>query len=183
MKEAYNIGLDIGTSSVGYAMTDEKGRLLRFHKRPAYGSVLFEEAQTAKERRQKRSARRRLARRRKRIKLLQALVAPDVCAADPEFFLRMNESFLWAEDSKYEKFYAKLPKALFVDGTVSVETLPTIYHIRNELVKSTKQADIRYVYLAMHHIIKYRGHFLMEGQTLSDIGAEAPQRCRSCWNC
>lgn len=176
MKEVYNIGLDIGTSSVGYAMTDEKGRLLRFHKRPTYGSVLFEEAQTAKERRQKRSARRRLARRRKRIKLLQALVAPDVCAADPEFFLRMNESFLWAEDSKYEKFYAKLPKALFVDGTVSVETLPTIYHIRNELVKSTKQADIRYVYLAMHHIIKYRGHFLMEGQTLSDIGAEAPQK-------
>lgn len=176
MKEAYNIGLDIGTSSVGYAMTDEKGRLLRFHKRPAYGSVLFEEAQTAKERRQKRSARRRLARRRKRIKLLQALVAPDVCAADPAFFLRMNESFLWAEDSKYEKLYAKLPKALFVDGTVSVETLPTIYHIRNELVKSTKQADIRYVYLAMHHIIKYRGHFLMEGQTLSDIGAEAPQK-------
>lgn len=176
MKEAYNIGLDIGTSSVGYAMTDEKGRLLRFHKRPTYGSVLFEEAQTAKERRQKRSARRRLARRRKRIKLLQALVAPDVCAADPAFFLRMNESFLWAEDSKYEKLYAKLPKALFVDGTVSVETLPTIYHIRNELVKSTKQADIRYVYLAMHHIIKYRGHFLMEGQTLSDIGAEAPQK-------
>ena len=176
MKEVYNIGLDIGTSSVGYAMTDEKGRLLRFHKRPTYGSVLFEEAQTAKERRQKRSARRRLARRRKRIKLLQALVAPDVCAADPAFFLRMNESFLWAEDSKYEKLYAKLPKALFVDGTVSVETLPTIYHIRNELVKSTKQADIRYVYLAMHHIIKYRGHFLMEGQTLSDIGAEAPQK-------
>ena len=63
-----------------------------------------------------------------------------------------------------------------MDGTVSVETLPTIYHIRNELVKSTKQADIRYVYLAMHHIIKYRGHFLMEGQTLSDIGAEAPQK-------
>lgn len=176
MKEVYNIGLDIGTSSVGYAMTDEKGRLLRFHKRPTYGSVLFEEAQTAKERRVKRSTRRRLARRRKRIKLLQALVAPDVCAADPAFFLRMNESFLWAEDSKYEKFYAKLPKALFVDGTVSVETLPTIYHIRNELVKSTKQADIRYVYLAMHHIIKYRGHFLMEGQTLSDIGAEAPQK-------
>lgn len=176
MKEVYNIGLDIGTSSVGYAMTDEKGRLLRFHKRPTYGSILFEEAQTAKERRQKRSARRRLARRRKRIKLLQALVAPDVCAADPEFFLRMNESFLWAEDSKYEKFYAKLPKTLFIDGTVSVEELPTIYHIRNELVKSTKQADIRYVYLAMHHIIKYRGHFLMEGQTLSDIGAEAPQK-------
>lgn len=176
MKEVYNIGLDIGTSSVGYAMTDEKGRLLRFHKRPTYGSVLFEEAQTAKERRVNRSTRRRLARQRKRIKLLQALVAPDVCAADPAFFLRMNESFLWAEDSKYEKFYAKLPKALFVDGTVSVETLPTIYHIRNELVKSTKQADIRYVYLAMHHIIKYRGLFLMEGQTLSDIGAEAPQK-------
>ena len=96
----------------------------------------------------------------------------------------MNRSY-GQKDSKYEKFYAKkLPKALFVDGTVSVETLPTIYHIRNELVKSTKQADIRYVYLAMHHIIKYRGHFLMEGQTLSDIGAgSTAKRCRSCWNC
>lgn len=186
MEKVYNIGLDIGTNSVGYAMTDEKGRLLRYHKRPTYGSVLFEEAQTAKERKLNRSTRRRLARRRNRIKLLQGLVAPDVCAADPEFFLRMNESFLWAEDSEYEKFYAKLPSALFVDGSVSVGTshsdAPTIYHIRNELVNGTKQADIRYVYLAMHHIIKYRGHFLMEGQTLSDIGADAPQEMQKLLN-
>lgn len=180
MKKVYNIGLDIGTNSVGYAMTDEKGRLLRFHKRPTYGSVLFEEAQTAKDRRVSRSTRRRLARRHNRVKLLQMLVEPDVCAVDPEFFLRLNESFLWAEDSKYENFYAKLPKALFVDGSVSVgkfrSDAPTIYHIRKELVNSTKQADIRYVYLAMHHIIKYRGHFLMEGQTLSDVGEEAPEK-------
>ncbi len=182
MKKVYNIGLDIGTSSVGYAMTDEKGRLLRFHKRPTYGSVLFEEAQTAEKRRVSRSRRRRLARRHNRIKLLQMLVEPDVRAVDPEFFLRTNESFLWAKDSKYENFYAKLPKALFVDGSVSVGNFrsdaPTIYHIRKELVNSTKQADIRYVYLAMHHIIKYRGHFLMEGQTLSDVGEEATEKMK-----
>ncbi len=180
MKKVYNIGLDIGTNSVGYAMTDEKGRLLRFHKRPTYGSVLFDEAQTAKKRRVNRSTRRRLARRHNRIDLLQKQVEPDVLAADPDFFHRMDASFLWAEDSKYENFYEKLPKALFVDGSVSVGAFrsdaPTIYHIRQALVNSTKQADIRYVYLAMHHIIKYRGHFLMEGQTLSDIGREAPQK-------
>ena len=43
----------------------------------------------------------------------------------------------------------------------------TIYHLRYALIHSQKQADIRYVYLALHHIIKYRGNFLFEGQSLS----------------
>ena len=40
---------------------------------------------------------------------------------------------------------------------------PTIYHLRNYLVNTKEKVDIRLVYLAIHHIIKYRGNFLYEG--------------------
>ncbi|MHA8263633.1 type II CRISPR RNA-guided endonuclease Cas9 [Lactobacillaceae bacterium Melli_B3] len=37
---------------------------------------------------------------------------------------------------------------------------PTIYHLRNALIHEHKQFDLRAIYLAMHHIVKYRGNFL-----------------------
>ena len=43
---------------------------------------------------------------------------------------------------------------------------PTIYHLRKYLMYTDEKPDIRLVYLAIHHIIKYRGHFLFE--TTSD---------------
>lgn len=182
MERIYSIALDIGTNSVGYAVVDEQGRLLHDHKRPMYGSILFDKVETAADRRNKRSMRRRLERKKERIKLLQALVSLDVCAVDPDFFHRLNESFLWPEDCTYDKLNLKLPKALFVDGSVSVGSFrsdaPTIYHIRKALMESERQADIRYVYLAMHHVIKYRGHFLFEGQPLSQLSDQAPETMR-----
>ncbi len=176
MSKSYSIALDIGTNSVGYAAVDENGRLLRYHKRPMYGSVIFDQAEPAKERRESRSARRRLARKRNRTRELQDLVFADMEKIDPDFFHRMDESFLLPEDCQYDKLYLKLPKALFADGSVSVGSYgadaPTIYHIRKALAESDKQADLRYVYLAMHHIIKYRGNFLMEGQQMVQLNAE-----------
>ena len=41
---------------------------------------------------------------------------------------------------------------------------PTIYHLRNDLINKDKKFDIRLVYLAIHHIIKYRGSFLVQGE-------------------
>lgn len=41
---------------------------------------------------------------------------------------------------------------------------PTIYHLRKALCESTEKADPRLIYLALHHIVKYRGNFLYEGQ-------------------
>lgn len=176
MSKSYSIALDIGTNSVGYAAVDENGKLLRYHKRPMYGSVIFDEAHTAADRRTSRSARRRLARKRNRTRELQDLVFADMEKIDPDFFHRMDESFLLPEDCRYDKLYLKLPKALFEDGSVSVGSYgadaPTIYHIRKALAESNKQADLRYVYLAMHHIIKYRGNFLMEGQQMVQLNAE-----------
>lgn len=178
MKE-YCIGLDIGTSSVGWAMTDTSGQLLSYHKRSTYGATLFEEAEPAKERRTKRSTRRRLDRREQRIDWLQALMEQDVCAVDPDFFHKMNEAFLQQNERVYSSIFSSLPKAVYVDGTVSTGSTgsdaPTIYHIRRLLSSGEKQADIRYVYLAIHHIIKYRGHFLLEGEDMGSLNGETPE--------
>ena len=176
----YCIGLDIGTNSTGYAMTDMNGRLLKHHKRSTFGAVLFDQASPAKDRRLARSARRRLDRREQRIDLLQWLLSDEIAKKDPEFFLRLNESFLQEDERKYPLLYGTLPVSVWTDGSPfampdgtplldqnrKIRTFPTIYHLRHALMHTSKQADIRYIYLAMHHIIKYRGNFLMEGQTL-----------------
>ena len=162
----YCIGLDIGTNSTGWAMTDTDGKLLKHQKRSTFGAVLFDEANPAAERRMHRSARRRLDRREQRIDTLQALIAPDISKVDEIFFQRLNESFLQEDDRKYPLLYGTLPASIWVDG--QKDPMPTIYHIRRALAVSDKQADIRYVYLAIHHIIKYRGHFLLEGETLEE---------------
>ena len=165
-KKDYCIGLDIGTNSTGYAMTDLEGYLLKHKKRSTFGAVLFEDAQTAADRRMHRSARRRLDRREQRINLLQELMEPCVLPVDPSFFLRMNETFLQEEDRELELLSETLPESVWTDGSES--NVPTIYHLRQMLIEADKQADIRYVYLALHHIIKYRGNFLMEGETLDE---------------
>ena len=64
----YNIGLDIGTGSVGWCLTDENGYLLKVNRKgnngntyrnSAWGVRLFESADTAADCRIKRSTRRR----------------------------------------------------------------------------------------------------------------------------
>lgn len=56
----YYVGLDIGTDSVGYAVANETYDLCKFKGEPMWGVTLFDEAQTANERRTFRTARRRL---------------------------------------------------------------------------------------------------------------------------
>ena len=67
----YYLGLDIGTDSVGYAVTDKEYNLLKFHGNDAWGSNIFEAASLSDERRSFRSGRRRLDRRQQRILDLQ----------------------------------------------------------------------------------------------------------------
>lgn len=62
-KRGYYLGLDIGTDSIGYAVTDEQYHLLRFHGNDVWGSHVFDSASLCDERRGFRSARRRLDRR------------------------------------------------------------------------------------------------------------------------
>ena len=84
MKGEYYLGLDMGSSSVGWAVTNEKYEILRAHGKTLWGVRLFDSAQTAEERRGFRTAKRRLDRRNWRIELLQKIFAED-----PAFFCRI----------------------------------------------------------------------------------------------
>ncbi len=167
----YFIGLDMGTGSVGWAVTDPQYRVLRRHGKSLWGVRLFESAETAEERRMFRTARRRLDRRGWRINILQELFAEEISKVDPGFYLRMKESKYYPEDKRQEDGTCpELPYTLFADADYTDKDyhkeFPTIYHLRKYLMETTEMPDIRLVYLAMHHMMKHRGHFLLSG----DIG-------------
>ena len=96
--KSYYLGLDIGTDSVGYAVTDEQYQLIKFHGEPAWGATVFDEASLNGERRSFRTARRRLDRRQQRVKLIQELFSPEVEKVDPRFFIRQQESYLYRDE-------------------------------------------------------------------------------------
>lgn len=175
----YNIGLDIGTGSVGWCLTDNNGHLLKINRKgdngktyrnSAWGVRLFESANTAADCRIKRSTRRRYNRRRTRIIELRKIMSDMIMPIDPNFYARLDEAFLWNED-KSDK--AKAPFLLFNDKKLYdikyYTDYPTIYHLRKYLLETKEKADPRFIYLALHHMMKYRGHFLYEGQTFEAI--------------
>ena len=125
------------------------------------GSTAFESADTAAARREFRSTRRRYDRRKQRINLLQKEFKDEIFKVDPNFFIKMKESF-FREDDKENKTVtiSKEEKNKIKDY---YKKYPTIYHLRNHLINSEKEEDIRLVYLAIHHIIKNRGNFLYSG--------------------
>lgn len=85
MFKDYYVGLDIGTSSVGWAVTDESYNVLKFNSKKMWGVRLFDEAKVAEERRTFRGARRRLDRKKERINLLQDFFAEEIAKVDPNF--------------------------------------------------------------------------------------------------
>lgn len=160
----YYVGLDVGTDSVGWAATDEDYNLLRLKGKDAFGANLFSMASTAKARRLLRTSKRRTARRKYRIQLLNEILAEPISRKDPDFFPRLANSNLHWEDKKGVKGHAvvfptKKEEAQFY------KDFPTIWHLRKALVAGDQKAykDIRLVYMGIHHIVKYRGNFLKEG--------------------
>ena len=169
----YYIGLDCGTNSIGFAVTDTDYNLLKAKHKDMWGAHLFDTAATAQERRTYRNARKRLHRRNERIKLLQSIFAEEVAKIDPTFFLRLNESALWKEDRSTDN---QQPFSLFNDNNFTDKEFldrkkgyPTIYHLRKALIEETAPKDPRLVYLALHHIVKNRGHFLFPGDNLASV--------------
>lgn len=168
----YYIGVDIGTNSVGWAVIDENGNLLKKGKHHLWGSRLFDQAQTAQNRRNYRSSRRRYNKRKERIRLLQMIMSDMVLEVDSSFFIRLEKTtFLDKEDKKaILKDNYKMNYNLFCDEDYNdkdyFKVYPTIYHLRKKLCECDEKADPRLIYLALHHIVKYRGNFLYEGQEL-----------------
>lgn len=167
----YYIGLDVGTNSVGWAVTDPEYNVLRFKGNSMWGARLFEEAKPAADRRAARIARRRLERRKQRLLYLEEFFSAEIGKSDPLFFRRLHESALFPDD----KTVGTGKYTLFNDPDFTdrdyLRRYPTVYHLRSELVHSSEPHDPRLVFLALHHIIKHRGHFLYE---TSENGDECP---------
>ena len=163
----YNIGLDIGVGSVGWCVTDENGKMLKKGNRNLWGSRIFNEANPAQQTRIFRGARRRLDRRKERIRFLQSMLQEDIEKEYPNFFPMLRESSLDFEDKMTAMSISNKKYNLFSDTTMTdtkyYKEFPTIYHLRKYLVDTDEKVDIRLVYLAIHHILKYRGNFLYEG--------------------
>lgn len=157
----YYLGLDMGTSSVGWAVTDEKYQLLKAKGKDMWGIREFDEAQPSVERRTHRIARRRRQREVARIGLLKDYFHDEIAKVDPYFYQRLENSKYHLSDkdeevrSKYGVFYDKD----YTDKEYYAQ-YPTIYHLRKELLYSSEKHDIRLVYLALLNMFKHRGHFL-----------------------
>lgn len=173
--EEYYVGLDMGTGSVGWAVTDPSYNIIKRHGKALWGIRLFDSAKTAEERRTFRTSRRRTERRKNRLALLQEIFAEEISKKDVGFYQRMKESKYWHEDKlDINGNMPELPYALFADEGFTDKDYhkkyPTIFHLRYELATNTEdKPDIRLVYLALHHIIKHRGHFLFEGKKLDEV--------------
>ena len=157
----YYIGLDIGTNSVGYAVTDQSYVLKKYAGNGMWGVRLFDEGETAEERRLHRTYRRRLSRRKWRLKLLEQLFEKELYKVDHGFLMRLEESFLKQEDRESASDFLLFNDKNYTDRDYHRD-YKTIYHLRNKLIKNDSPHDIRLVYLALHHIIKSRGHFLFD---------------------
>lgn len=162
----YNIGLDIGTTSVGWAVVEENTqKIMRKGNKALWGVRLFEEAKTAADRRNFRSTRRRYDRRRYRINLLQEEFKEEINKIDKNFFQKLKESKYNEKDENNKKI--KLTKEEKESIKRYYSQYKTIYHLRNHLINDKEQEDIRLVYLALHHLIKYRGNFLYGNSSLN----------------
>jgi CRISPR-associated protein, Csn1 family len=158
------VGLDVGSDSVGWAATNENYDILRLKGKTAWGASIFDEAQSAAQRRTFRCSGRRYERRKYRLSLLNDMFDSHLKTIDPTFLLRLSESAYTFEDKSQGANQGSL---LFLDREKEKDfytIYPTIWHLRSHLIEGDPKAfsDLRNVYLALHHIIKYRGNFLSE---------------------
>ena len=159
------LGLDIGTNSIGWAVTDKKYEIVKSKQKALWGVHLFDEASSASERRIFRTSRRRRKRSRARIKYLQELFDEAISEIDPGFFQRLRDSFFFREDKTTSQSFSLFNDEAFTDKEYH-DKYPTVYHLRQAQIENRVDAlkDIRLVYLSIHHILKNRGNFLSGNQ-------------------
>lgn len=168
-KKEYYIGLDMGTNSVGWAVTDTEYNLMRAKGKDLWGVRLFEKGETAANRRTKRVQRRRIEREKARKAMLRLFFLDAIDAVDPGFFQRLDDSFLQYEDRSDSN---KQMNALFNDdGYTDLDyynEYPTIFHLRKALLHEDREFDVRLVYLAILNMFSHRGHFLNTNMSSDD---------------
>ncbi|WP_394953614.1 type II CRISPR RNA-guided endonuclease Cas9 [Scardovia wiggsiae] len=165
----YGVGLDLGNGSVGWVAMDKDYHLIRARGNELIGARLFHPANTAKERRTHRTTRRRYSRRRWRLRMLDSLFASELAKVDLNFLARRKYSWVHPKDEQnHENWYGSIIFGSKEQDKQFYKDYPTIYHLRKKLMEDTERHDIREIYVAIHHIVKFRGNFLREG----DINTE-----------
>lgn len=166
-QKEYYLGLDMGTNSVGWAVTDLKYKLIRAKGKDLWGIREFDAAEGATDRRTHRVSRRNRQRSQVRIGLLKSYFDDAIRKEDPNFYQRLENSF-YATDDKDETLNTKY--ALFSDADYSdvdyYREYPTIFHLKVQLIEDTAPIDRQYtrkLFLALLNDFKHRGHFLNKG--------------------
>lgn len=159
VKDTYQIGLDLGVASIGWSVVDDNNKLIRKRGQNLWGVRLFDEANTAAERRGFRRQRRTISKRIWRLSLLKNELKSFVIKEDPGFFDRFSKSQIKPE--KYMLFDGKYNDATYM------REFPTIFHLRVALQSEKKCREYikrgiyyRLLFLACHDILKTRGNFL-----------------------
>lgn len=165
MKKEYFIGIDMGTSTVGWAAVDTEYHLLRAKGKDLWGIREFDEAKSAAERRTKRISRRRREREVARLGLLKEMFHDEISKVDPGFFERLNESMYHPEEKRVQSKYSLFADKLYSDVDYYKE-FPTVFHLRKALIEGTAKKDVRLVYLAIANMFHHRGHFLSAGLSM-----------------
>ena len=165
----YSIGVDIGVGSVGWAAIDENYDLLNYRGKNSFGVRLFDSSETAETRRLQRGARRRYGRRIKRIQILQELFF-DHLNISSDFFPVLKETVdkSWSNENNFEKksLYEVMQEIGYSKDEIN-EKFPTIYHLRRYLMSNDEKVDKKLIYLAIHNLVKFRGHFLYDNLDMS----------------
>lgn len=157
----YYLGLDIGTDSVGYAVTDLEYNLIKYKGNAMWGVCCFDAATGADSRRGFRTARRRLDRKQVRVQTLRELFASEIEKVDPEFYIRIKESALYQEDKNTNSKNVFFNDKGYTDKDY-YKDYPTIHHLIWKLMNADKPYDIRLLYNACAYILAHRGHFLID---------------------
>ena len=181
-KQEYYLGLDMGTSSVGWAVTDKNYELLRKKGKDMWGIREFDPANSAAERRSHRISRRGRERQTVRMGLLKSYFAEEIEKVDKDFFVRLENSKYFMKD-KDKRLHSK--NGIFDDEQYQdadyYAQYPTIFHLRKALLDLDGKGeafDVRLVYLALANMFKHRGHFLLsaDGDDLDGAQVDAAYR-------
>src|SRR5699024_4682178 len=96
----------------------------------------------------------------KRIQLLQQTLSP-LFYNNSDFFIKTDETekHFWRNNNQFEN---KSLSQVLIDLGEPPRKYPTIFHLRKALLEEDRLFDPRLIYLALHNLVKYRGHFLNE---------------------
>ena len=168
-KDEYYLGLDMGTNSIGWAVTDKNYNLIKAKGKELWGVHEFEEAQTSVERRTHRTSRRRHQRELVRIGILKSYFEEAINKVDPNFYARLDNSKYHFEDKdEAVRSYNGIFNDKDYDDKAYFAEYKTIFHLRKELIQNPDKHDVRLIYLALLNMFKHRGHFLNNGLSIDE---------------